>query len=255
MVCYKNILLSVQNHKQLISGFNPKKIGYVLPNGDINFSNEKTAIEYAKNKILQQIKNDNTEYGVLVKGQRIIGEAKGTKNSVNIADMDKFTERFWNNSNLKRDVKFFHGHPDVYSPKKTLPLSGYEGDIETAVAAKLKSIVAYNSCGEFNRIDFLNNFSLKRFKELNTKLEELFIEKVTSADDLKKLNELKKLQNTQTEIPNTIQKWFNQFIAKQEIKTEKFLKSEEYAKFMHEFYKTYMPECGLKYSTNFNNLI
>ncbi len=220
MLFHKGIQLMAQkNPRPLISRLKPPKIGYILQNGNINFSNEKTAIEYGKNKILQQIKKDNTEYGVLIKGKTIIGEAKGTDNSVNIGEMENFIKRLWNNSNLKRDVKFFHGHPDIYAPGKTLPLSGYEGDISTAIAAKLKSIVAYNSRGEFNRIDFLSNFSSKRFKELNTKFEEQFIEKVIQKNGIKSL------------------------------------RSEEFAKFMHEFYKKYMPQCGLKYTTNFNNLI
>lgn len=255
MVCYNNILLSVQkNHKQLISSINPKKVGYVLPNGNINFSNEKIAIEYAKNKILQQLKKDNTEYGVLVKGQSIIGEAGGTKNAVNIGELKSLTDRFWNNSNLKRDVILLHGHPDMYSAGKTAPLSPYGGDLETAVAAKLKSIVAYNSRGEFNRIDCLHNFSSNRFKKQEAQFEELLLKHLTTPNDFKKLKELRKIENSQSDMPSHLEKWLKKYVIKQEAKNKKFIESEDYAKFIHEYYKKNLSKCGLKYTTNFNNL-
>ena len=242
------------NSRQIVSHINARELGYILPNGNINFLDEKIALKYAKNKIVQHLRKEGTEYGVLVKGRYILGEAGGAKNSVNIGEMENLTKRFFNNSNLKRDVILLHGHPDIYAAGKTAPLSPYGGDLELAVAANLKSIIAYNSCGEFNRIDFLKNFSTNGLKKLENEFEELFIKKVTSPKNYKKLKELKNFENTENNIPSHLQKWLEQFLKKQEIKNKKFLESEEYAKFIHEFYQKYLHKCGLKYTTNFNNL-
>lgn len=249
------IVLNIpKNSKYILSRINVQKLGYKLPNGDINFLNKETAVEYAKNKIVQQIKNNNTEYGVLIKDRRIIGEADGTNNSVNIGKMDNLIKRLWNNSNLKRDVDFLHGHPDKYSSGATCPLSCCEGDLETAISAKLKSIVAYNSRGEFNKIEFTENFSKENFHKIIKKFEELLTQKIIAPDDYKKLTEIKKLKDTGNNIPESLHKWFEKFAEKTEMKTKEFLESKEYAAFVHEFYSNYIKDCGLKYSTNFNNL-
>lgn len=240
----------IQKSKQIVSHINPRKLGCVLPNGNINFLDEKTALEYAENKIVQCLRTNGTEYGVLVKGPIILEEAGGTKNAVNISAMENLKRRFFDNSDLKRDVIMLHGHSDFLGAGKTFPLSPFGGDLEMAFAAKLKSIIALNSRGEFNRIDFPDNFSKDAFRKLENTFAKFLTKKEIPKEDLKKLKKIRNLEKNRKNIPSHLQKWLESYSKRE---TEK-IKGKKWARFLHEFYEKYTPKCGLKYTTNFNNL-
>ena len=81
---------------------NPKTLGYVLPNGNINFQSAEKAYNYAKNCVMKALESDNQyERGLVIKGNTIIADVHGTQNEIKFADdLD-----LWGTT-------IVHGHPD-----------------------------------------------------------------------------------------------------------------------------------------------
>ena len=83
---------------------NPKALGYVCPNGTINFQTAETAQTYAKNRVLSALQAPKPfERAVSVEDSRIIGDINGTVHKV------EFDSK--NLLNGHNDVTLVHGHP------------------------------------------------------------------------------------------------------------------------------------------------
>lgn len=117
---------------------NPKTLGYVCPNGTINFQTAETSQTYAKNRVLSALHAPNPfERAVFVEDSRIIGDINGTVHKV------EFDSK--NLLNGHNDVTLVHGHPIG------TPLS--DQDYACLIANnRLNSIIAYNKRGEYSKM-------------------------------------------------------------------------------------------------------
>ena len=131
-------LLRWQGGKFLPKGkINPKTLGYVCPNGTINFQTAESAQTYAKNRVMSALHAPKPfERAVFVEDSRIIGDIDGTVHKVHFDH--KIIEGH-------KDVSLVHGHPT------STPLS--DVDYSCLVANnELKSIIAYNKRGEYSKM-------------------------------------------------------------------------------------------------------
>ena len=111
---------------------NPKALGYVCPNGFINFQTEKSALNYAKNRVIDSVRSTSHkpfERAVLIDHKTIIGEMDGDDYSVDIAK--------WGGKMANKT--YVHSHPN----KATLSLNDYlvmlEQDIKKMIAFDMDS--------------------------------------------------------------------------------------------------------------------
>ena len=154
---------------------NPKTLGYVCPNGTINFQTAESAQTYAKNRVMSALHAPKPfERVVFVEDSRIIGEIDGTVHKVHFDH--KIIEGH-------KDVSLVHGHPT------NTPLS--DVDYFCLVANnELKSIIAYNKLGEYSKMTKKKKHWL--FKLLPDKYYQIL--KITRMDVAKKdLKNMKKL--------------------------------------------------------------
>ena len=97
-------MLNFKPLNPVLKNINPKELGIICPNGQINFSTAEVAEKYAKNSILKSL-NRNKEQLVITKGSRILMVADGKKDRVNInLDNSLFP--------TESDCNIYHGHPD-----------------------------------------------------------------------------------------------------------------------------------------------
>ena len=70
---------------------NPKKLGWIRPDGKINFQTEDVAMEYAKNRVISALKRHKPfERSIIVDKNTIIGEISGNAERI---DMSKFLNK------------------------------------------------------------------------------------------------------------------------------------------------------------------
>ncbi len=252
---------------------NPKTLGYVLPNGNVNFSSHENAMNYAKNAVIKALKSDHPyERGIVVNDRQIIADIRGTGNTVN----------FWN-MNIE-NCSVVHGHPN------STPIS--IGDYDCLMKGALKENIAYNSLGEYSKLT--RNANPKVLSILPQKVKG-FVEKcihnfrrgVTSyeygefmkptdtvikeqsAQLRRRIKEFYDSSNTDTqkflaywlkridedlvtdlsELPKEFQPVLRDFInlSKSEFKVK--------APLVHRFWTDNAGKFGVKYETNFSNLV
>ena len=118
----------------------PKKLGWIRPDGKINFQTEDVAMEYAKNRVISALKiHQPFERSIIVDKNTIIGEINGNAERI---DMSKFLNKIEGN-------QLIHGHISA-NQLGAFPVS--LDDFLFMLSQKLKSITAYNSNGEFSRL-------------------------------------------------------------------------------------------------------
>ena len=115
---------------------NPKTLGYVCPDGAINFATEEAAVQYAKNKCVKAAQN-GYEYGGLRHKNRIILEKIGDENCVDFGRVK---------INIPKGTELFHDHPG----KKANPLS-FQDYCSFIRCPNLFSIIAYDSNGAYSK--------------------------------------------------------------------------------------------------------
>ena len=127
---YKYALKFTKN----IASLNPATLGWVRPDKAIQFATPKTAQGYAKNRIMQALKQKAPfERAVFLKDNVVFGEFGGTSKSVHIeASIPDSGVRLW------------HGHPD------NSPLSVY--DFFAQIQSDLFEIRAINDKGMFSSL-------------------------------------------------------------------------------------------------------
>ncbi len=116
---------------------NPKTLGWVRPDGVINFQTAESAQTYAKSRVISALHAPQPfERAVFVEDSRIIGDINGTVHNVH------FDHKIMKGH---KEVVLVHGHPT------NTPLSNKDYSCLLA-NDELKSVVAYNTRGEFSKM-------------------------------------------------------------------------------------------------------
>ena len=128
--------MSLLTYKVPKGKINPKKVGYVLDDGTINFGSEEAAISYAKNRIMSALKaKKHFERGIYVNKNRILEETDGTIHSVKMGLEEAMPEH----------TMFFHGH----SSAQPISVSDY---FCLKNYPNLDSVHAYDTSGEISSL-------------------------------------------------------------------------------------------------------
>lgn len=249
------------------------EVGYVCPDGAINFKTSNTAYTYAKNRVLQALHTPKPfERGLIIKGTSVIKEIDGNYLEVNVKTRDA------------EDADcFIHGH--IIDTPLSLE------DLTALLRTKhLKSIVALNRKGEYSKFEIksskwenvlprkfrqkleryeriynakdaendYNNYMAKSHEEFNTGLESISDEInqiMNNASDntfIKISNWLDRFQyelvSDADEIPEDIRPVFEKFISfiKEDINKSVFK--------IHQFWEKYSHKYNVRYDTNYTNL-
>ncbi len=252
-----------------------KSLGWIRPDGKINFQSEETALNYAKNRALQGLNAPIPyEKGAIIKGNTVIADIKGSGNVIDLRKM--------NLAELK-DTTVIHGHP------KPMPLSIY--DLSTMLITGQKAIYAINKSGEYSKFTKLPSiFEKLPFKKLReylikserrgtvilaqkayTKVLKPVTKKImTIGNELnEELRQL--LQKSDEKTKKLIMKHIQQFKKDCYINTsqmpedikpffEKLKNTDNYETklsipVIHRFWLKKAEDFGVKYETNFSNLV
>ncbi len=120
-----------------------KSIGYILPNGNINFATSQAAYNYAKYKVLKALHEEVPyERGIIIRGKTIIEDVKGSECHVDY--------------NTKRSDCYncivVHGHPGIATLSKE--------DALQVIICNLQKCVAINSNGKYSQLFTKNSSKL-----------------------------------------------------------------------------------------------
>jgi len=169
---------------------NPKTLGWVRPDGVINFQSTEVAQTYAKNRVLSALHSPKPfERAVFVEDSRIIADINGTAHKVHFDSKNVLKSH--------KDVALIHGHPTG------TPLSDQDYTCLTA-NNELKSIVAYNKRGEYSKMTkqekpvlfrFLPQKFYEKVKMVRVLTSKSMIEEITKGDFKKLIEMIKELQN------------------------------------------------------------
>lgn len=117
---------------------NPKELGWIRPDGIINFQTAEAAQSYAKNRVISALHAPKPfERAVFVEDSKIISDIDGATHHVHFDSKNVLAGH--------KDVTLVHGHPGG------TPLSDQDYACLTA-DKELKSIIAYNKRGEFSKM-------------------------------------------------------------------------------------------------------
>lgn len=116
---------------------NPKTLGWIRPDGIINFQTAKAAQTYAKKRVMEALHTPKPfERAVFVKDNQILSQIDGNQHHVHF-DMK--------NIRGQKDVSIVHGHPTG------TPLSDQDYNC-LMTSPEFKSVVAYNKHGEYSKM-------------------------------------------------------------------------------------------------------
>ena len=130
---------------------NPNNLGWVRPDGVINFASENAAETCAKNIVMKAFKAPvQYERGVVLSKNKILDVIEGDAASCPFNSMDYQCSK----------IKFYHSHPDMYGKGKTTPVSA--GDFQALrgkviVGNNIDEVVAFNSNGEYSKLTKICN--------------------------------------------------------------------------------------------------
>ena len=130
---------------------NPKTLGYICPDGMINFQSEDVAFNYAKNRVM---KSNGYERGVVIKGNTIVADIKGSENCVNYKNIDI------------TDTVIVHNHPN----DTVISLD----DAVCLLRGNAKKVVAFNTKGQYSQLTLL-----PEIKKLDQSWREWLIKKIS----------------------------------------------------------------------------
>ncbi len=265
-------IIGLMLRKSSIQRINIEELGYVHPNGIVNFQSPKIAYKYAENKILQALNSPTPfERCLVIKNSSVIKEIDGTENEITLAF-----------NNLSDSDYIIHGHPSG------APLG--ISDLCALLINEIKSVIALNKKGEYSRFDLIpqewfNYLPDKKIREQYYYFERLaiidkaqkdynvfmnkFYENIEKEKEkvVKEIQESinllpyptrikvcdwlnKNMQNISSidEIPQTIH-----LILKRLIDTNKKNINKCINK-MHQFWENNAYKYNVKYSTNYSNL-
>lgn len=126
--------------KRIVGKIRAKDLGYIAPDGTINFRSVKKANAYAKSVVVDALnQNHPFERAVLIEGTRIIKQIDGNSREVRL---------YLDSSTILCDT-LVHGHPDMLGKGVTGTFS--EEDVRTLFYNPydmIRTIKIYNSAGE-----------------------------------------------------------------------------------------------------------
>lgn len=244
-----------------IKNINFAELGICLSDGTIRFQSEKAALNYAKNACMKS-KNlppsQQFEIAVVREGNIILGQANGTRSNCPLSDLKIFSME---NRRLRRGkpktLELEHYHPDLYGKGKTNPLSigTYNGDVGGGLAGlNLKSITAYNSLGQYNKLEALPNFNQELAFEFAKKHQELMTQQLVPKEKLERFHLLESIERLSEDTnflmsPKSRKEYSN---LRMEINRflRKYQETPEYARITHNFLLENAEKYGMKYSTD-----
>lgn len=252
---------SILQTKALRKDIVTNELGACLSNGSIKFQSENGAVKYIINRLKDSLnfpQEKQFERLIVKKGTAVLGEVNGNNNSVplskvfNIKGVTNFLH-----GNKPRILEVYHSHPDLFGKGKTAPLSSFEGDISTFYNLNLKKIVAVNSNGEINSLEIGKSFTPGKYKLFKDGYEDFLGRKIDKNlwEELNNIEKTcKKYMEQNKEVPATIKEKYEKVAEKFMEAQNNAIKTEKYALIDHEYYKK-ANDFGLKYETNFSNLI
>ena len=212
----------------------PDELGYIFYDRSVNFGSVKAAINYMKNKCVKALQGKNPrEYGVEIKGSRIIHEEAGSSNGV------------WS-SRLKYDIAG-HGHPDTYAKGCTTApsVNDYYNLMESE--SQMKEFV-FNSNGEWYVLEKIPKFKFDK---------DYIFGCYSEIDILAKKHYF-------SVFPKSVQKELEQTIIRRDVNAfeesvSKYIPdipadiSKDITELTHTFWLKYGERFGVKADTNFSN--
>lgn len=226
----------------------PKKLGWIRPDGKINFQTEDVAMEYAKNRVISALKRHQPfERSIIVDKNTIIGEISGNAERI---DMSKFLNKIEGN-------QLIHGHIST-NQLGAFPVS--LDDFLFMLSQKLKSITAYNSNGEFSRL-----ISTKKIPiSYGTHATEKYSKNYAKLYPRKIRPMVEQFMHYRIGLPFGNKKMIDSFREKgvstaqlyEIAKCEKvIMNNNSLHKMIHNFWKDIASKLNCKYETSFSNLI
>lgn len=233
---------------------NTKSLGYIHPNGEISFQSSDSALNYAKNQVMEALKSKKPyEKAVIVKDNMIKGVSIGNENHVELPHIS--TEK----------CTIIHGHPA--GKNNSPPISFQDGQQILGIYSKYDAVVAYNTAGEYSYLKRLPISSAPQKTQFG-KVEDLN-KSSTSKTDHKIISNTKvslKLQETSRR-----REEFINFILGKKIKEyhkaiecgdKELIKkllldaqdSPEGILKIHQFWMKFANKYGLEYKTNYSYL-
>lgn len=217
----KNEAQNLTNGSEILAEQNrailEKAENYVRPLQE-KFNCTKSMLRYSTARCVQALKEGMIEHAVVfnLKENRVIGEFLGDTSKCNLTNLEKLILD-------KENIGIMHSHPNGY------PIS--RPDITTMRKLGINQVIAINSDGEFSLV-------AKRYKEpvKGNKLQKWFKEK----------NEAKKENKA-------YHQYASNSIEDAQVNSE--LLSEEFkAGLVDDTLKTYAPNMGMRYITNYSSL-
>lgn len=244
---------------------NPSTLGWVRPDGVINFQTASAAENYAKNRCISALHTPTPfERGVLVKDNQVLAEVNGDFTKI---DMSPYSDKMVG-------ADFYHGHPKLKG--HTLPIS--LADYLVLVSQRLKKVVAFNDKGEYSAIIQNPQKSLfirllpKKWQEKLIPFEQIGMGSVATSEYAKEFAKMfpkeiqKKVEqalHTQIGVPYGSRSKIAEF-EKSKLTTSEFIilsKVEEQAKqdgtlakVIHDFWGKVAKKLECTYKTNFADL-
>lgn len=236
---------------------NPNNLGWVRPDGVINFASENAAETCAKNIVMNAFKAPiQYERGVVLSKNQILDVIEGDATSCPLNPMDYMCR-----------IKFFHSHPDIYGKGKTTPIS--VGDFQALrgkviIGNNIDEVVAFNSNGEYSKLTKIckepqNWFQffkcLIKYYKFDKVVQKKLYNKWSLADSQKQLNKANKQFIKATIFRNEDKK--SELIQKAVILAEEQKKhkaTKEDCKLIDWFWRKYAKKFGVKYETNYTSL-
>lgn len=244
-----------------IKNINAKSLGVCFPDGSISFQTEEAAQNYARNFCMKQgllSASEQFEVGVLRQNNRVLGVVEGKHLSIDVSNILK-------KHSDKDNLIFDHYHPDIFGKGKSYPLS-IGADSRVLANSNLKSIIAYNSKGQFSRAERLPNLTSRLESQFNCFSSDSLNQHIATEEDLV-MRALHRELCPQTyritsagkriELPSTNFKVSDK--TKSNIRTaidnfykklRCFKESKDYPQWANKFWEENAEKYGMKYSTN-----
>lgn len=239
---------------------NPMNLGWVCPDGTINFATPEAANKYAKNTVVKALNATKPyEKSVVVDGKRIMFEQAGTAVNCLVPLDSKGT--------------WVHGHPDWFGKGRTMPFSATDYDAFMS-RKNIDEAVIYNSTGEESRfvkktrLSFLDKLLLKlipsdKYDIIKTQAQigmasggynQALLD--CNVETSLKLNKLAMQRTIAMMKGNAVQaeKYGLEYEKIYNQKLEAALKDDEVAQKLHKFWEKNQRKLGIEYSSNFSNL-
>ena len=226
----------------------PKKLGWIQPDGKISFQTEQAVSEYAKNRVISALKMKQPfERSIIIDKNTIVGEINGNAEKIDM-------------SNLLGKIEckeIIHGHIST-NQLGAFPVS--LDDFLFMLSQKLKSITAYNSNGEFSRL-----ISTKKIPiSYGTHATEKYSKNYAKLYPRKIRPMVEQFMHYRIGLPFGNKKMIDSFREKgvstaqlyEIAKCEKvIMNNNSLHKMIHNFWKDIASKLNCKYETSFSNLI